>query len=302
MLTPFQLRACWYLIMASLREEEVQKRGIVWICFSYTEYSMDLEFYRKYNRVDVAIPVRTAAGHYCYQSDIHDPLAVGFQIFAHKHERSRTKIHKGTHEEIVFELQTYGIPAEKIPVNTDGTWGWRFHSEWLQALRAQEEKYTPILSNVLIPKKCDVLFGKNARARDHVGNMRAHQLVEEYFEEYEEANKFQKTDIANRIIGQIQESDGRFLKQDELGTWTVVPDTVARQKIAHWYRHLRHKKSKQPPKPLQETPPLNSKRDSTGAPMGTFEDSTPAAKRVTPCPSPIDPTHGNPTSDTEEVN
>lgn len=219
-------------------------------------------------------------------------------MFTYKNERSRIKIHKGTHAENCFKLQTYGIPVEEIPIREDGTLSWRWHSEWIRALRLQEEQHTPILSSVLIPKKEDVLFGKNARARDHVGNMRAHQLVEEYYEEYEAANKFEKTDIANRIISEIKEPGGRFLKQDEFNVWSVVEDTAARQKISHWYRHLRHKKSKQQEKEQKKPSGLN-KRDGSTIDEETPDASAPA-KRVTPCPSPISPSHGNPMSDKEE--
>lgn len=65
----------------------------------------------------------------------------------------------------------------------------------------QEEETSGDTYFIGIPRRFDVLFGKSALARDHTGTRRALHVVEMYFEEYEAATgKFQKTDIAERII------------------------------------------------------------------------------------------------------
>ena len=85
--------------------------------------------------------------------------------------------------------------------------------------------------------------------------------------EYEAVGKFQKTIVAERIVNMIRESLGRFLKWEKDKGWVEVDDEAAREKISHFFRHLR------------------SKTSATEQTLGDQPVST--SKRVTPCPSPI---------------
>lgn len=226
--------------MSMLRDEELQRYGTIWVVSHLKPVEFQLEYYKEYNRLEVAIPLKVFATHYCRGGNNDLSTAVGFQMFAHETERCRFKIHSGSREEIDFSLQTFGIPAQDIPLNPDNSWSNKAHLIWLEILQNQENDITKARKTI-IPKNCDVLFGKNARARDHSGNLRAHLLVEENFEEYEEASKTKKTEIANKIISKIHEIGGRFLKQDKHNQWVEVQGAHARQKIGHWCRHMRHK-------------------------------------------------------------
>ena len=60
------------------------------------------------------------------------------------------------------------------------------------------------------------------------------------FTKREKANKHEKTEIAERIVSIIHESHGRFLKWDK-DCWVEVEYSVAREKVSHFFRHLRSK-------------------------------------------------------------
>lgn len=92
--------------------------------------------------------------------------------------------------------------------------------------------------------------------------------------EYEKAGKMEKTEIAERIVNIIHESYGRFLKWEKEG-WIEVDHEAAREKISHFFRHLR------------STRKVPSSDPTTAD--ATKSDSTAAVyyKRVTPCQSPI---------------
>lgn len=66
--------------------------------------------------------------------------------------------------------------------------------------------------SVIVPRRFDVLFGRIKQTRLHPGNLRAMHLVDMYQQKYEDANKFQKTEIAERIVSIIYESYGRFFE------------------------------------------------------------------------------------------
>merc|ERR1712166_486380 len=57
--------------------------------------------------------------------------------------------------------------------------------------------------------------------------------------EYEKCSKSEKTELAKRIVTMIKECNGRFLKKDRKLGWQEVTDSQAREKVSHFFRHLR---------------------------------------------------------------
>ena len=177
---------------------------------------------------------------------------------------------------------------ESCQILKDGTCPNTWHHHWLSMVRAKEEKEKSATTDasVIVPRRFDVLFGKETRAREHTGTLRALHIVEMYFEEYEKLGKYQKTDVAEKIISIIHMSEGRFLKQngddDGTGAWMEVDDTEARKKIAHWFRHARTKRSRQPQQldPDDAGVGKNKEMQTGAAPRTTHKRAIPA--RVSP--------------------
>ena len=175
--------------------------------------------------------------------------------------------------------------ASVVEDGSSYSWSVEQHSKWMAACRRRDEKLTrlvhssstttvatiesatttsTIASNTMclarpssnrisdddpslfIPGRFDVLFGKDRTARQHTGNLRALHLCDMYWDEYEAAEKYAKTDIAERIVSIIHESSGRFWRQDvNTGQWEEATDKEARQKIAHFFRQMRSGRKKQ---------------------------------------------------------
>lgn len=292
----FQFRAFWYIWMTIVKDEETQKNGSIFLIMNLNGYKVSVENMDGISKIEAIIPNRIAGGHYCYNDPALRPYVVGFQLFVSEDDRYRLRTHCGSRAEIDFALQTFGIPAQESPVRDDGSCSVTAHREWLSMLRIQEEKEASALANgeileefIVIPHRFDVLFGKDSSTRDHTGTRRALHVVEMHFEEYERLGKYQKTDVAEKIISIIHASGGRFLRQDDEGAWREVPGVEARKKIAHWFRHARTKRIKQ-----QEEESLSSssstKETSTLSPRysDTEETNDRPAKRVTPIASPVD--------------
>lgn len=146
---------------------------------------------------------------------------------------------------------------------------------------------------------CDTqLFGRGKIAKTHTGNLRALHLCEMNYPRYESSitGKYGKTEVAEQIVRIIQKSGGRFLKQESDG-WIEVDDDAAREKISHFFRHMRFK--------VKNNNNNSSNEQTSGASVASHhseEDSQESseefttttqspskprgAKRVTPCPSP----------------
>jgi hypothetical protein len=72
----------------------------------------------------------------------------------------------------------------------------------------------------------------------HPGNLNYHCVVESYHEQYERALKLEKTKLAAKIVAQIHDQGGMFLKQDDVG-WVEIDEEAARTKISHTFRNHR---------------------------------------------------------------
>ena len=235
----------------SLRDEETQKKGCIIVFYDVGEGGAraNLSLLKRIRGVPQAMPKRVLGFHYCYQNKLVRPFVSAFRFVLDKRARTRFRQHFGNHETAKFQLQTYGIPIDaNSPLRDEnGTFSLHWHQEWLRLQRSQEAKFDKKeleseenSSNIIIPRRFDVLFGRGKETRQHPGNMRALHLVSTFQSQYDGSNKAKKTEIAERIVGIIRESQGRFLKMQETG-WVEVDRTVAREKISHFFRHQRTK-------------------------------------------------------------
>ena len=74
----------------------------------------------------------------------------------------------------------------------------------------------------------DVLFGRGKNISRHVGNLRFHQIIDNYANRFEGCSRVQKTAICGVIVTLVKNEFGRFLKRDDAGSWEEVDDHTAR--------------------------------------------------------------------------
>lgn len=289
--TPFwdQFRTIWYLSMKALQDEETQKLGVVWVIVNYNGFKVSADHFQDTADFITRLPLRVSGAHLCYKDSTLRPYAAGFQLFAGENERNHLRLHNGTPEENDFKLQTFGIPTQDFELTADGGCSMIQHREWLKMLRSQEEAVATSISehtedSVIVPRRFDVLFGRTRQAREHTGTLRALHIVEMHFETYEALGKYQKTDVAEKILSIIHESGGRFLRQENNGAWVFADDTEARKKIAHWFRHLRQQKAQQSAQSTAQNSTEGISEQTNNIAKNSGVKS--AAKRVTPCDSP----------------
>jgi hypothetical protein len=88
------------------------------------------------------------------------------------------------------------------------------------------------------PNSLDVFLGRGRAFRYNPGNLRFHQIIESFGDRYEKLDRSGKKLLSKVVLGVIQESGARFLKQDETG-WHEVDDKEARERVCHGFRNRR---------------------------------------------------------------
>lgn len=235
------MRSVWYVISIVLQDEENQKRGLVVINYNTGNCELFEESIAatiRWKAITKSLPLRFAGFHYCYSNDFNSPLLTEMQLVLQKNLLLRFRKHFGTFENVQFDLEAYGIPTECLPVTTEGEFLRTWHLKWVEC-RQDIEAHRKDHIFRLVPRRFDVLFGRGKTTRVHTGNLRASHLCEMYRAKYEQAGKFEKTEIAERIVSIILESFGRFLRWNSKKGWIEVSDEEARDKISHWFRRLR---------------------------------------------------------------
>ena len=159
-------------------------------------------------------------------------------LTSHSFCRLLTFQYIGSRNETDYALQTYGIPTQCIPRDLQKLSDTESHLAWIKRLRVQELSGETSTNAVLVPRRFDVLFGKGKNVSQHTGNLRAAHIASMNRKAYEEAGKFGKTLVAEKIVKLIKESYGRFLKLEEDG-WVEVDGDTARDKISHFFRRMR---------------------------------------------------------------
>ena len=173
-----------------------------------------------------------------------------------RHVQNSTKssfICTGTSLECIYNLLTFGIPKEVIPVEEDGSVNLISHHIMLQAFETREElgkttkHSTEVLqtgrsqgAGILIPSAMDIMMGRGRQPKGRPGNVRFYNLLDEHMDAYETATKVGKTGITKKIFVLMKDSGSRFLKSTPQG-FVESDEAEVREKISHGFRNLRLK-------------------------------------------------------------
>ena len=121
----------------------------------------------------------------------------------------------------------------------------------------------------LEPGPFDVVFGRGKGNQNRPGNARLRVVVNMYMEQYEQADRIGKTTISENVIRIIQDSSGKFLREDTSandGGWVEVTDLEeVRKKVSHAFRARRAAQQKEQQQQPQEEMPLIKKPSSSNA-------------------------------------
>eukprot|EP00980_Cylindrotheca_fusiformis_P002558 scaffold607_cov109-Cylindrotheca_fusiformis.AAC.4 len=200
---------------------------------------------RRLTVIAQAVPYRFVCLHYCYNSSSSFPSAL-LSILASAANsliRVRMRPHNGSHSECLYKLMSFGIPVQEFPFREDGNTTLANHVIWLEKRRKKEEylsKNPPIEGAVDLPSKYDVLGGRGKHIFRHPGNRLLHELVESYYDQYNQLPKEGRTSLADQLVAVVHGYSGRFMKPDiQSGMWVEASSVEAREKVTHRFRRHR---------------------------------------------------------------
>jgi hypothetical protein len=243
-------------------DEETQKKGIVLISylvgrsFPWEHFAQRQHMNREWGKIAASLPTRVEAIHICAGSFMWRPIIAIFKFALSMFNRVRVREHMGSHKEIQFSLQTFGISTIGFPITEDGQelghlcadrWKKRrmleqkLKEEKLQKESNQGGESAPQQSTgvrVENPSQYDILLGRGKAFYTHAGNIRLKHVVVERYHLYEGAGFSGKQKVSVEIVDFIKSQSCRFLKDDGAG-WVVVDDDAARKKVSHAFRTLR---------------------------------------------------------------
>jgi hypothetical protein len=225
--------------------KESQRTGVILVsfhsegCFDFERYDPDLT--GLYPRMIQDLPVKICGIHHCV-----DPTTVTIGnmfeaklIFASRETRAKTRVHFGTLLECLYNLQSFGIPTDSIPMTSGGKVKTKAFLEWLDMRRTREEfeRSEDCPEVYEIPLNKHVLLGRGKPLQKHVGNMRLINIVDEYIQKYDRCEKkLEKTAMASDLVQNIKSKyDTAFLCK-ESGVWIEVHDDAAREKVSNLLR------------------------------------------------------------------
>lgn len=231
-------RTLYYLVMTAVEDEETQQRGVTSVTYSVGEFdrkTIDLRTLYFGAWFLKSLPIRLCSVHACFK----DP---GFRVIIncamkllHEGGRARTKLHCGTQLEIFYELMTFGIPIDSIPLSTEGKLKRKAHLDFIK-MRLQQESRIVAAARIVIPTHKDVLFGRGKPFREFRGNVRLYEMIDAKLEYYESIPIKQKTEAIAEMVHSVKATGGRFLKQDDAGCWMVADGKMAKEKVSNTFR------------------------------------------------------------------
>ena len=192
------------------------------------------------------VPIRTASQHICIKSDNVPWFIKVALLMSGNRSIVRTRIHQGSDVELLYNLQSYGIPQEVFPVSFSGDLRRDMLTTWFQDHKDNEnvlvsQTPSPVYSTSTFesppvsspwlrrselspvpnkeayatanPRPRDFLLGRGKRCQNYIGNRAFRKVCEAHIEEYDHAKKAEKRELARRLAYGWIASGAKFLKQ-----------------------------------------------------------------------------------------
>lgn len=235
-----QMRRVYYNAMVNAESVETQKKGTVVVVWGVggknsVTRRLNASTFWKASEVKNAVPSKVVAFHFCYDNMMLRPVLSTLQLASGFFTGVRFRAHYGTKLECTHALQSFGIPAKLIPVNSEGTvTSKEFHVSQMEKRRKYERQEFET-TTVMLPGSFDILIGKGKPFQDHPGNTELREWIRKHQSSYEVAQKYEKKSLVLQVIGMVKGRGGRFLKDDG-GYWSEVEEDVARAKVGHLFR------------------------------------------------------------------
>lgn len=255
----------FYMSWIAGEDIDTQRRGltiIVWFDQSFKVLSSErfTDFTQMQFTANDLASTRIGALHCCVPDTLaHRVIVAVIRMRIGQNARLRLKAHTGQPLEILYGLQSFGIPTDHIPVSFSGTIKTGFMKQWTRAREAQESNVYLELGNdfrdiIECPRLRDVLFRQGISLVSNPGNARVRTIIEKMTEDggneagigggdnTKQRNKLTRREMVLDIINEVSETS-RFLVWNEGGWWNELLDREQRiLKVEYLIKEVRKSK------------------------------------------------------------
>ena len=134
--------------MKMLQDVNTQKYGIISISYDAGPRKKELmnndkEYTWRSGKLISVLPFRVMSMHYCYQDPLVDMLLALARVVLGARTRARLRPHCGQHLELVYELMSFGIPPDLLPIEIRGqecVTTTKNHRLFLERLQREDEE------------------------------------------------------------------------------------------------------------------------------------------------------------------
>ncbi|KAL3904358.1 MAG: hypothetical protein SGILL_010102 [Bacillariaceae sp.] len=212
-----------------------------------------------FRRLFACSPVRFSCIHFCFPALSFSPnveskgvaslkappLCCNYNAFTQsaasllgRDERVRTKLHTGSIIECHEKLGEYGINPDSIPMTSTGRVKLRDHEKWImiQLGRERTQQQGQRFPIVECPVGKHILLVKGRRIARHEGNMRLRSMLQERYQERNEASRAQKIAITTEVMDNLTGEGYVFLVKNSGEFWVVPDRKTVMEKLAIAFR------------------------------------------------------------------
>ncbi|CAJ1936079.1 unnamed protein product [Cylindrotheca closterium] len=246
---------------------ETATKGIVGIGYETQESQLEgprLSMKSMLKIVDscFSLPMRFSSLHYCLKPFGSTLARAAVQVMVRncpKYVAQRTRVHIGTSMEIQYALQSHGIPMASFPLDKNGIVRVDVFRRSMDKLlgmdlwkRSGRKDSSPmdvecvkippglkVRPGVVGPLSSDVLLGRGRGLQQHPGNIEFRIWMKAYREEYENAQRFKRYEVAADLKARYEAKGVRFLKKNDEDQWDYADANCVNEKIKQLFRSMR---------------------------------------------------------------
>jgi hypothetical protein len=135
-------------------------------------------------------------------------------------------------------LSMYGINPDTIPMTSTGRVKLKDHEKWImiQVGRERAQLQGQNFPIVECPSKKHILLVKGRHVARHEGNMRLRSILQERYDERNDASRAHKISITSEVLDTLHDEGYTFLIKNKADFWVVPERKTVLEKLAIAFR------------------------------------------------------------------